>query len=91
MVWVIAGVAGCAAVPPAPKPYPATQTPQGTVAQSDAQGLQCRMERPTGSLLSLKSCTTKAQRDAIKAATEGIQQELRSTQGGACHSPECNQ
>ena len=89
IVWVVAGVAGCAAAAHAPKPALPTPTAQRTVARSDAQGLQCRMERPTGSLLSVQSCTTRAQREAIKAATEGIQQELRNTQGGACHSPEC--
>jgi Tfp pilus assembly protein PilV len=85
IVGLIGCAAGCAAIPPAKKSAQTT-----TLAASGAD-LQCHMERPTGSLLGVRVCTTKAQRNEIKANTRSVQQQLGRTQGGACPatSPGC--
>jgi hypothetical protein len=78
ILGLIAGASGCAATAPARKPA------QGATLAASGQDLQCHLERPTGSLLSVQVCTTQAQRDAIKANTRSLQQELGSVKGGSC-------
>jgi len=77
-----AGVSGCATVP----------TPQAAHLPTAASGeeVRCRIERPTGSNLGAQVCTTKAQRDATKADTQSVQQELGKTQAGPCTAPGCS-
>jgi hypothetical protein len=83
LLYVISGASGCATAPSAPKPA-------ATNVRTSAD-VQCRMERPTGSMLGVKVCTTKAQRDAMKANTDALQQDLGKTQAGSCRGvPGCS-
>jgi len=82
ILCVAAGAIGCVTVP-APK------VSAGAPA-SKAADLQCHMERPTGSLLGVKTCTTQAQREGIKSSTEALQQELRNVPAGPCQPPACS-
>lgn len=63
----------CAA--PVPRP--------GAVA-SAANEVQCTTERPTGSMLPVRTCTTRAQRTAIDRATRETNQAIQRLPGRAC-------
>lgn len=47
--------------------------------------VQCHSEQLTGSLFAKSVCTTKAQRDAQRAAAEDLQ-NATAAQGGGCRS-----
>jgi hypothetical protein len=78
----MAGAAGCALPPATPKPA------QPPAVASDGD-VQCRIERPTGSNLGVEVCTTKAQRDATRADTQQVQEELGNTQAGCARAHAC--
>lgn len=77
IVCLIAGATGCITGVPVAKP-----THNSNVAGRG--DLQCRVERPTGSLLDVRICTTQAQRDRIKANTQAVKQDLGNVQVGPC-------
>jgi hypothetical protein len=78
-----AGVSGCATAPLEPK------SAHESVIAVNGGDIQCRTERPTGSNLGVQVCTTKAQRDAVKANTQTFREELGRTQAGPCTAPGC--
>ena len=80
ILCVIGGECSCATTT-APRPGPAP------AIAANGTDVQCRTERPTGSNLGIEVCTTKAQREAIKASTQAVKQDLGKTQAGACHPP----
>jgi hypothetical protein len=49
-----------------------------------AADVQCTTERPTGSMLATKVCTTKAQRDAMAVATRDANDAMQRAHGPAC-------
>ncbi|MBS0373828.1 MAG: hypothetical protein JSR73_04575 [Proteobacteria bacterium] len=53
-------------------------------ASSVASDVQCTTERPTGSMLPVRVCTTKAERAAIDRATRETNQALQRLPGRAC-------
>jgi hypothetical protein len=55
--FILSCVSGCATPPPA------------TESRTDA-GLQCSTERPMGSFIATRVCTTKAQRDTAAATQQ---------------------
>ena len=79
---VQAGLFACASTPP-------KAAPADTRAVADA-GIQCTTERPTGSMLATKVCTTKAQRDAFAAAARNANDAVQRSHYAACPSaPGC--
>jgi hypothetical protein len=73
--FILSCVSGCATPPPASK------------SQADA-GVQCGIERPTGSFIATRVCTTRAERDAAAAtqAQSGVMDKdatnkIRSSSG----------
>jgi len=46
--------------------------------------IQCRLERPTGSLIAGRVCTTAEQRAAIKRDAQGMQDAINKMQGTSC-------
>jgi hypothetical protein len=85
ILCLTAGAIGCAVAPSTP------ERAHSSTVTANRGDLQCQMERPTGSLLDVQVCTNKAQRDAIKANTQAVQQDLGQTKAGACRGPACSQ
>lgn len=75
---------GCATL------HRAIPTPNSqTIARTDA-GIQCESERVTGSLISTRVCTLKAQRDAIQKSTQDARDFLGKQVIGPCRGkPGC--
>jgi hypothetical protein len=79
-VLLTALAAGCHA--PAPRPPPAA-APK-TVSSAKAEGIQCRTERLTGSLLPTRICTTKAQRDQQDANARAFRDAVNNENNPVC-------
>jgi hypothetical protein len=75
---VAAALSGCALRQPA-RPL--------VVVSADAQtpsGVQCRMERITGSLVATRMCTTPEQRDLMRRRVQRVQDDLNRSPAALC-------
>ena len=70
--------AGCAATSPA--------RPAGAPVAVSGSDVQCTMEKPTGSMLPVRVCTTKAQRDQIDATARDARDQMQRAHSPACPS-----
>jgi hypothetical protein len=73
---LLVALAGCATSRPAP--------PVVAPAAVVGSDVRCTVEKPTGSMLPVKVCTTKAQRDQIDASAREARDQMQRA-----HSPAC--
>jgi hypothetical protein len=73
----------CAARPGAPASAGAPAV-AAAAASNAADDVQCTTERPTGSMLPVRVCTTKAQRTAIDRSTRDTTGAIQRLPGRAC-------
>jgi len=78
MAGLSLALGGCATTSPG-----ATQ-PTAAASAVGGNDVQCTTEKPTGSMLPVKVCTTKAQRDQIDSNTRATRDQIQRA-----HSPAC--
>jgi hypothetical protein len=78
MLFLTVGLTACSTPPP--HGVVATAHPP---TSADA-GIQCHMERPTGSMIAGRVCTTAQQRAEMQRQTQDVQHAINGMQGTSC-------
>jgi hypothetical protein len=86
ITWAVACLGACATPPRAtPAQMPAAKSPDAATATvaKDAD-IQCHSERPTGTLLATKICTTREQRRVIAEHAQDVKDKIDRSIVPAC-------
>ena len=78
MLILAIGVTGCAA-----RPAPLAASNAQPVIANNA-GLQCHMEKLTGSMIATRVCTTAQQRADMERKAQDLRRAINSMQGTSC-------